>query len=117
MREINHNTLSYGGQANEPVSIRIEAQGTNRTVNYFLDGVGPTTLADGQKLTFNLKDAVGATTIVQLDLEYSADGTYTVAVENVSNCILDTQHQLNECVHTYDDFPDGNTLNFSFFVE
>lgn len=116
MREINHNTLSYGGQPGELVSIRVEAQGTNHMVNYVLDGVGPSTLPPGQKLTFNLKNGVGAQTVLQLNLEYSADGTYTVAVENVSNCAIDTQHT-NECVNTFDDFPDGNTLNFSFFVE
>jgi hypothetical protein len=118
MREINHNTLSYGGSPGELVSIRVEAVGTNHMVNYILDGVGPTTLTAGQKLTFNLKNTVGAKTILQLNLEYSADGTYTVAVENVPDCAIDTgMPKLNECVRTFDDFPDGNTLNFSFFVE
>jgi len=116
MREINHNTLSYGGAPNEQVSIRVEAEGTNHIVTYVLDGVGPTVLPAGQKLTFNLKNAVGAQTILQLNLEYNADGTYKVVVENVSNCLKDEQHK-NECSHTYDDFPDGDTLDFSFLAE
>jgi len=116
MREINHDTLSYGGAPSEPVSIRVEATDTNHSVTYVLDGVGPTVLPEGEKLTFNLKNAVGGQTILQLNLEYNAEGTYKVTVENVSNCVKDSQHK-NECSHTYDDFPDGNTLDFSFFAE
>jgi len=116
MREINHNTLSYGGQPGETGNIRVEANGTNHMVRYVLDGVGPTVLPTGQKLTFKLKNAVGGKTVVHMDLDYSADGTYQVIVENVSNCLKDTGHK-NECSHSYDDFPDGTSLNFSFVAE
>jgi hypothetical protein len=116
MREIDHNNKNYGGGPHETASIRIEADGTNHMVNYSVDGGGIQTLPKGQKLTVPMKATVGDSTTLQVNLEYSADGTYTVAVENIPNCVIDTNHT-NECVRTYSDFDIGTTLNFIFFTE
>jgi hypothetical protein len=118
MREIDHNNLNYGGGPQETASIRVEAKGTNHMVSYVLDGAGAVTLPPGQKLTFPLKPTVGAKRILQMDLQYSAPGTYTVAVENVTNCVIDMGHT-NECVggSPYSDFQIGTVLNFVFFTE
>jgi len=116
MREIDHNIHQYGGSPQEIASVRIEAAGTNHMVAYVLDGVGPTVLPEGQKLTFPLSSTVGEKRILQMDLQYSADGTYTVAVENVANCVIDTAHK-NECVRHFKDFDFGTVLNYVFFTE
>jgi hypothetical protein len=118
MREIRHNTLSYRGRAGEPVSIRVETQGdTNHMVHYVLDGSLPArVLPAGQKITFNLKNNSGAQTILQVDLDFTAEGSYKVIVENVIDCSRDTAN-VNECVRTVEGFADGQTLNFQFFVE
>jgi hypothetical protein len=116
MREIDHNNLNYGGGPQETVSIRVEANGTNHMVTYVLDGVGPTVLPEGHKLTFPLNSTVGQKRILQMDLQYSADGTYTVAVENIPNCVIDSGHT-NECVRHFKDFDFGTVLNYVFFTE
>jgi hypothetical protein len=117
MREINHNNLNYGGGPQEMASIRVEANGTNHMVNYVLDGSPAVTLPPGQKLTFPLKPTVGAKRILQMDLQYSAHGTYTVTVENIPNCVIGMG--TNECptASPYNDFQIGTVLNFVFFTE
>lgn len=118
MKEIRHNTLSYRGRPGEPVSIRVEAQGnTNHQVQYVLDGQLPAKpLPAGQKITFNLKNSSQAQTILQLNVDFTWEGSYKVVVENVIDCTKDTQNS-DECVRTVEGFADGQTLNFQFFVE
>ena len=118
MKEIRHNTLSYRGRPGEPVSIKVEAQGnTNHQVQYVLDGQLPAkSLPAGQKITFNLKNSSQAQTILQLNVDFTGEGSYKVVVENVIDCTKDTQNS-DECVRTVEGFADGQTLNFQFFVE
>ena|SRR5688572_7051272 len=118
MKEIRHNTLTYRGGPGEPVSIRVEAQGnTNHQVQYVLDGQLPAkALPAGQKITFNLKNTSAAQTILQLNVDFTGEGSYKVVVENVIDCTRDTQNN-NECVRIVEGLADGQTLNFQFFVE
>ncbi len=115
MRELNHNTLSYAGNPKDGVTIRVERQETNQIVSYTLNGGASQNVLDGENIAFALSDTVGAEDTLQLNLDFTANGSYTVVVENVTGCIKDTGHK-NECSHTRPG-PVAVTMDFTFLVE
>lgn len=115
MREIDHNNLEYAGAPGEKVTIRITAHGTTQMVNYTLDGGAPKPLKSGDPIEFNLKNAAGQRTDLQLILDFNAQGSYEVVVENVSNCSKAVQHA-GTCVHTWEG-PPREIETFAFFTE
>lgn len=114
LKEIRHNTLTYGGPAGAEVTVRVEPQSTSHSVTYTLEGTTVPLLA-GQKIKFNLKNNPGDRTLLQVNLEFSGAGSYDVVVENIADCIKDAQHT-NECRRTRFG-PQGATLNFTFVVQ
>jgi hypothetical protein len=114
MKEINHDTLRYKGNPGEKATIRVTAQGTKHMVNYTLDGGDTQVLLEGQPIEFNLKNTSGQRTDLQLLLQFNAQGSYEIVVENVENCSKDVNHT-GKCTRSRD-VPPNVILNFKFFV-
>ena len=115
MIELKHNTLKYAGAAGEDIVVRVVAQGTSHLVVYKLDDDEASPLEEGDAITFRLKDEEGARTNLQLTLDFNGQGSYTVTVENVENCVKDDEGN-NECVHVWNG-PPISFKHFSFFVQ
>ena len=112
MQEVDHNNLEYKGSAGEPVTVTVTPNGTTQLVAFTLDG-NSQPLPPGGKIRFNLKNASGQQTTLQLVLDFNANGSYEVVVENVTNCSQDTQH-VGRCLNTVDGPPKAFlTLVFS----
>ena len=103
MREINHENLQYQGAPNEGAVISVTPTGTTQMATCTVDGVSKPLNANDQ-ITFDLKSASGQQTTVQLILDFDAEGSYEVAVENIPNCSQDTQHT-GRCVNVFDGPP------------
>lgn len=113
MRERDHDNLEYEGGPEEKAKITVTAQGTTHLVEYTLNGVTKK-LKKGDPIEFDLKSAVGQQTDLQIVLDFNAQGTYDVDVENIPNCSEDDQH-LGKCVNTVAG-PPKEFLTFVFFV-
>jgi len=102
MRETNHDSRKFKGQAGEHVTVRVKADGdTKHLVAYVLDGQVPArVLPAGQAIEFNLKNGSGAQTPLQINLDFQPNGTYEIVVENVTGCPFDTAAR-RECRNTY----------------
>ena len=115
MRELDHDNLEYEGTPGEAITIRITATGTTIRPTFKIDGgatqmLGPT----GGTIQTNLKNATGQRTDVQVITDANAQGSHEFVVNNVSNCVKDTQ-QLGTCVRRRRVPPRKITL-FAFVV-
>ena len=107
MNEISHDGLRYSGQPGETVTVTVEAQGTVPMVVYTLDG-STKPLPTGQSIQFVLKSG---STFLQLTMDSVPEGgTYRVVVTSVTN------HENNECVHTWTHKGSLMVKDFSFFA-
>jgi hypothetical protein len=113
MNELDHIKHRYKGSPGEQVTITITPTGTVSLVNFTLDGVAGG-LPAGTPLRFNLKNVSGAMTPLQLDLDFTALGTYEIVVEKVVDCVKDAGHT-NKCIHTRQG-PPRVIENYKFFV-
>jgi hypothetical protein len=115
MKEINHNTLRYSGPQGEKVIVKVQAQGTTHLVEYTLEG-NTQKLVQGNDIIFTLvKKPNNEPMNLQLVLDYAPNGTYVVAVMNVTNCVKDTTQQ-NTCVHQWSG-PNTQIKDFKFFAD
>lgn len=114
MREKNHDGLRYEGAPGEGVTVRVKAQNTVHMVTYSLDGAGHRPLPEGEDISFDLKGRSGDRTTLQLRLDFTSNGSYAVAVENVEGCRLPVSPP-GECAQRCLG-PDGAVMNFKFFV-
>jgi hypothetical protein len=109
MIELDHDDLRYSGQAGEQVTITVVPEGTTQLVTYTLKGQTKPLLA-GASINFALEKQAGDSPMVlQLNLDFDAEGTYRVGVTNVTN------EDNNECVHTWGG-PPLAIKTFRFFV-
>lgn len=113
MREINHELLQYEGAPGEPVTITVTPHNTTKMVNFVVDGAPAQALAAGSPIRFNLKNASGAQTRLQLTMDFNGVGSYEIVVSDVENCSITPPPSCR-------DTRDGPPLvieNFTFFVE
>jgi len=110
MIELDHDDLRYSGQAGEQVNVTVVPQGTTQIGTFTLRGQTNPLPKDGT-IQFALeKQAGGQPMILQLNLDFNAQGTYRVGVKSVTN------EPNNECVHTWNG-PPLAIKTFSFFVD
>lgn len=109
MTEIDHDDLRYSGQAGEQVTVAVTPQGTTQMVVFTLKGqTNP--LPAGQSIQFPLEGQPGGQPmILQLTLDFNAQGNYRVVVRSVTN------EPGNECVHVWNG-PPLAIKTFRFFV-
>lgn len=109
MREIDHDDLRYAGQAGEQVRITIIPQGTNVIGTFTFEGTTNPLPSHGL-ISFPLQTQPNDQPMVlQLNLDFIAEGSYRVVVRVVSN------ESNNECVHKWLG-PPSLIKTFSFFV-
>jgi hypothetical protein len=113
MNESNHTKHRYSGAPGEKVTINVTPQNTTSLVTYTLDGVSGA-LAPGSPLTFELKDSSGDMTPLQLTMDFNALGSYQIVIENVVDCVKDSEHT-GQCVHQRPG-PPQVIENYRFFV-
>lgn len=99
MKETNHIKRRYKGTPNEDVIINVTADGTSHLVTYNLDDVPQPPLPAGTPITFPLGNSSGDLTRLQLIMDFNAEGSYEIEIENVDNCTADTD-QAGTCTHT-----------------
>jgi hypothetical protein len=99
MNETNHIKHRYRGTPNEPVTIHVTADGTNHMVTYNLDDIPQPALPAGTPITFNLGSSSGDLTRLQLIMDFNAEGSYEIEIENVDDCTADTE-SAGTCKHT-----------------
>jgi hypothetical protein len=114
MRERDHINLEYEGGPGEPVTVRVKAIGTSHLVEYTLDGT-TRKLQKGEPIRFNLKTVSGQQTDLQLVLDFNAQGSYEVTIENIPNCTGEGAGT-GQCINTFPGPPKEFPL-FGFFVK
>jgi hypothetical protein len=109
MLEIDHDDLRYSGQAGEQARITIAPNGTTAIGTYTLKG-DTQPLPAGGSINFPLeKQPNDMPMVLQLNLDFNAQGSYRVGLREVVN------EPNNECVHTWSGPPIISKI-FSFFV-
>ena len=109
MVELDHDDLRYSGDVGEQVRVTISPQGTNAIGVFTLRGITRPLPANGV-ISFALESQPNDQPMVlQLNLDFAAQGSYRVVVRVVTN------DDNNECVHTWLG-PPLLIKTFSFFV-
>ena len=109
MVELDHDDLRYSGQAGEQVRVTVLPQGTNAIGTFTLNGITSPLPATGV-ISFPLESQPNDQPMVlQLNLDFNAQGSYRVGVRVVTN------EDNGECVHTWLG-PPLAIKTFSFFV-
>ena len=112
MRELDHIKHRYEGNPGELVTIDVIAHDTTHLVNFVLDGGPAQVLPEGTPLQFNLKNASGAFTRLQLSMDFNAEGSYEIVVSTVTNCPTGP----TSCTHTRNG-PPRVIENHTYLVE
>jgi len=115
MRELNHVDHTYEGNPGEQVTVTVTANDTVHQVTFRLDGGPVQVLPPGTPIQFNLKNASGDLTPLQLEMGFSGPGSYDIVVRTVTNCPTDPNHM--SCTHTRIGSVDPITENQRYFVE
>lgn len=98
MRELNHIQHVYEGNPGEQVTVTVTASGTVHLVTFSLDGGPAQPLPAGTPIQFNLNNASGDLTTLQLVMDFTGPGSYDIVVRAVTNCPTDPQH--TSCTHS-----------------
>ena len=110
MEEIDHDDLRYIGKTGEQVGISVSPQGTNAIGTFTFKGISNPLPPHGL-ITFPLqRQPNDEPMVLQLNLDFNAEGSYRVGVRVVTN------ENDNECVHTWFG-PPLSIKTFSFFVD
>lgn len=110
MVEIDHDDLRYAGMAGEQVRVAVSPQQTTRIGTFTLRGTTSPLPPDGL-IIFPLQiQPNDQPMVLQLNLDFNAEGSYRVGVRDVTN------ESDAECVHTWLG-PPLLIKTFSFFVE
>ena|ERR1043166_5135040 len=115
MKELNHGQHTYEGNPGEPVIVTVTANGTVHQVTFRLDGGEVEPLPEGTPIRFNLKNASGDFTPLQIEMGFSGPGSYDIVVRTVTNCPSDPNHM--SCTHSRIGSVDPITENQRYFVE
>jgi hypothetical protein len=115
MRELNHVQHTYEGNPCEQVTVTVTANGTVHMVTFRLDGGPVETLPEDTPIQFNLKNASGDLTPLQLVMDFSGPGSYDIVVRTVTNCPTDPLHM--SCTHSRNGSADPIIENQRYFVE
>lgn len=112
MHEVDHTKRQFSGAAGEAVTVNVNAKDTTSLVMFTLDGVS-SALPPGAAIQFNLKNASGAMTPLQINMDFNALGSYEIVVSNVVDCIK--APGTGTCKHTRQG-PPLVTENYRFVV-
>ena len=114
MRELDHFNLEYEGTPGEHVTVTVTAKDTTHLVLFTLNG-NTMVLHAGDAIEFQLGNASGQRTDLQIVMDFNHQGSYAVVVENVENCSRDPQNT-GTCTNRISG-PPKEFLTFAFFVE